>query len=183
MTVAPCRPTTLSPADRLACSMALATPSVTNVKTAGYGSVGLLWVTTKQGMSPSGPPSPQPPSPSFLLNDLRPITTAPQPSIISCSMARSSSVAAVNIQSCSIPAPSPNGFSRLSFGPVTYPSSDIDISQITSAMDRFLSSCLCECVEHAIVVFDRGSKVLCDARQLDPGRRSSRIPRWSALDR
>src|SRR5262245_6612815 len=138
MTVAPCRPTTLSPADRLACSMALATPSVTNVKTAGYGSVGLLWVTTKQGMSPTGPPSPQPPSPSFLSNDLRPITTAPQSSSISCRRARSSSVAASNIQSCSVWAPSPNGFSRLSFGPVTYPSSEIDISQTTSAMASLL---------------------------------------------
>ena len=35
MTVAPCRPTTLSPAALLACSMALATPSVTNVYTVG----------------------------------------------------------------------------------------------------------------------------------------------------
>src|SRR6476659_7164389 len=69
--------------------------------------------------SPTGPPSPQPPSPSFLSNDLRPITMAPTPSSISCRMARSTSVAASNIQSCSIPAPSPNGFWRLSFGPVT----------------------------------------------------------------
>ena len=54
-------------------------------------------------------------------------------------MARSSSVAAPDSQSCSIPAPLPNGFSRLSFGPVTYPSSEIDMSQITSAMGSFLS--------------------------------------------
>jgi hypothetical protein len=46
-------------------------------------------------------------------------------------MARSSSVAASNIQSCSISAPSPNGFSRLSLGPVTYPSSEMDMSLIT----------------------------------------------------
>jgi hypothetical protein len=35
MTVAPCRPTTLSPAAALACSIALATPSVTNRYTDG----------------------------------------------------------------------------------------------------------------------------------------------------
>jgi hypothetical protein len=68
---------------------------------------------------------------------LRPITIAPQPSSISCRSARSSSVAASNIQSCSVWAPSPNGFSRLSFGPVTYPSSDMDMSQITGAMASF----------------------------------------------
>jgi hypothetical protein len=64
---------------------------------------------------------------------------APSPSRISCRRARSSSVAAPDIQSCSIPAPSPNGFSLLSFGPVTYPSSDMDMSQITVAMGSFLS--------------------------------------------
>jgi hypothetical protein len=65
---------------------------------------------------------------------------APRLPSISCRMARSSSVAASEEnQSCSIPAPSPNGFSRLSFGPVTYPSSDMDISQITMAMGGFLS--------------------------------------------
>jgi hypothetical protein len=48
--------------------------------------------------------------------------------------APSSPVAASNTQSCSIPAPSPTGFSRLSFGPVTYPSSELEMSQITSAM-------------------------------------------------
>ncbi len=42
MTVAPCRPMTLSPAATLACSIALGTPSVTNVNTGGYGAVGLL---------------------------------------------------------------------------------------------------------------------------------------------
>jgi hypothetical protein len=36
-------------------------------------------------------------------------------------------------QSRSIPAPSLNGFSRLSFGPVTYPSTETDMSLITSA--------------------------------------------------
>src|SRR5207244_5917663 len=95
---------------------------------------------TKHGVSPTGPPSPQPPSPSFLSNDLRPITMAPTPSSISCRMARSSSVAAAKIQSCSMPAPSPNGFSLLSFGPVTYPSSEVDMSQITSAVN---ASSLC----------------------------------------
>jgi hypothetical protein len=114
-------------------------PSVTNVNTDGYDAVGLWWVTTKHGVSPTGPASPQPPSPSFFSKDVRPITTAPQPSSIACSMARSSSVAASNIQSCSIPAPSPNGFSRLSLGPVTYPSSERDMSLITRAMGVFLS--------------------------------------------
>ncbi len=57
----------------------------------------------EHGMSPTGPPSPQPRSPSFLSNDLRPITTAPQSSIAPRRMARSSSVAASHIQSCDIP--------------------------------------------------------------------------------
>jgi hypothetical protein len=92
-------------------------------------------------VSPTGPLSPQPPSPSFLSNPLRPITMAPTPASISCRMARSSSVAASNIQSCSIPAPSPNGFSRLSFGPVTYPSSEVELSKITSV--RSASSLCC----------------------------------------
>ena len=111
---------------------------MTNVNTDGYDLVGRLWVTTKHGVSPRGPRSPHPPSPSFFSNDLRPMTTAPQPSMASCRMARSSSVAASKIQSCSIPAPSPYGFSRLSFGPVTYPSSEMDMSQITNATGSFL---------------------------------------------
>ena len=35
-------------------------------------------MTTKHGVSPTGPASPQPPPPSFLSNDLRPITIAPR---------------------------------------------------------------------------------------------------------
>jgi hypothetical protein len=100
----------------------------------GCALVGSWWVTTKQGVSPSGPLSPHPPSPSFLSKDVRPITTAPTLSRTSWRIARSSSVAASEIQSCSIPALSPNGFSRLSLGPVTYPSSDADMSQITRVM-------------------------------------------------
>ena len=93
-------------------------------------------------VSPTGPLSPQPPSPSFLSNPLRPITMAPTPASISCRMARSSSVAASNIQSCSIPAPSPNGFSRLSFGPLTYPSSEVELSKITSVRSASSLCCL-----------------------------------------
>jgi len=88
-------------------------------------------VTTKHGTSPSGPASLQPPSPSFFLKDVRPMTTAPVASTICCRTARSWSVAAPENQSCSCPAPSPNGFSRLSFGPVTYPFNEMDMSQIT----------------------------------------------------
>src|SRR5215217_1143449 len=64
---------------------------------------------------------------------------APTPASISCRMARSSSVAASNIQSCSIPAPSPNGFSRLSFGPLTYPSSEVELSKDHERQECFLS--------------------------------------------
>ena len=49
-------------------------------------------------------------------------------------MARSSSVAASPSHSCSVPAPSPNGFSRLSLGPVMYPSSEMDMSATTLAI-------------------------------------------------
>jgi hypothetical protein len=47
----------------------------------------VLWVTTKHGVSPQGPLSPHPPSPSVLPNDLRPITSVLAPSSISCRMA------------------------------------------------------------------------------------------------
>jgi len=43
MTAAPCRPTTLSPAALLACSIALTTPSVTNVYRGGQDVVGSAW--------------------------------------------------------------------------------------------------------------------------------------------
>jgi hypothetical protein len=56
---------------------------------------------------------------THLSNDLRPITTVPVPSKPSCISALSASVGSLNIQSCRVSAPSPNGFSRLSLGPVT----------------------------------------------------------------
>src|SRR4051794_28303435 len=59
--------------------------------------------------------------------------TAPTRSSMSLRRARSSSVAASKIQSCRLSPPSPNGRSRLSLGPVTYPSSETEMSQITAA--------------------------------------------------
>jgi hypothetical protein len=139
MTVAPCRPTNLSPAALLACSIALTTPSVTNVYTGGCDVVGLSWVTTKHGYRRRG--------------RRRPNHRRPHSCQIPCDPSRwrrrhRASPAGLpgprrsprRTSSRSIPAPSPNGFSRLSFGSVTYPSSEWKMSQITNAMS---ASSLC----------------------------------------
>src|SRR6266496_2937786 len=111
--------------------MALSTPSVTKVNTDGYFFVGALWVTTATGLSPAGPPATQPPSPSFFSNDVRPMMTAPRSSTRPCSISVSRTVGFLKNQSCRVSAPLPNGFSRLSPGPVTNPSRDMDMSEMT----------------------------------------------------
>src|SRR5262245_19094364 len=60
--------------------------------------------------------------------------TAPQLAMASSRMATASSVFLSRSQSCRPSAPRPNGFSRLSPGPVTNPSRDVDMSEMTRDM-------------------------------------------------
>src|SRR5260221_9832415 len=131
------------PAAFLACSMALFTPSVTNVN----GDPGLthscggLWVTIKQFLPPGGLPC----HALAMSNILRPATIAP---ILPHSSRRNSALVRETLNTISVPGngksvspllyhlksaspPSPNGSSGLSCGPATKPSSDIDNSKTT----------------------------------------------------
>jgi hypothetical protein len=71
----PLRATFRSPANALACAIALASPSVTKVNGAsGYGQpVGGSWVTTKTASPIAGRPF----QPSVMSKRRRPITAAP----------------------------------------------------------------------------------------------------------